>query len=257
LEIERTLETERRGRFDDAGIATEDMLLLEAGPQVRGRRRRKPAIELVETAAGADCCQRGGERATRLLRVVHVVGGDALDAGAGGDLGERVVANRVERIAVIPQFDRHVVRAEHRDEIGERACSRGRAIAHERERHRALAATGEHEPVPVVHLRELGQRVDRLALLATTQVRRTERARQTGVALRISGQYHEVLTFRVGFAVLRLAQVEAELGTEHRGHPDFASGFGEADHAVEAVVVGEAQRFETEPRGFLDELFGM
>ena len=172
------------------------MLLLEAGPQVRGRRRRQPAVELVEAAAGPHRRQRGGERATRLLRVVHVVGGDAVDAGAAGDLGERVVASRVERVAVIPQLDGHVVRAEHGDEIGERARSRRRTVAHERERHRALAATGEHEPVPVVHLRELGQRVDRLALLATTQLRRAERARQPGVALRVAGQHHEVAGLR-------------------------------------------------------------
>ena len=111
--------------------------------------------------------------------------------------------------------------------------------------------------MPVVHLRQLGQRVDGLALLAASQLRRAERAGQAGVALRVARQHDEVAAFRVGLAVLGLAQLEAELGAEHRGHPDLAGGLGEADDAVEAVVVGDGQRLETEPSGFLDELFGM
>ena len=51
--------------------------------------------------------------------------------------------------------------------------------------------------------------------------------------------------------------VDGELGTEHRGQPHLPGGLGEADHAVEAVVVGEGQRFEPEPGRLLGQLLGM
>ena len=137
------------------------MLLLEAGPQVRGRRRGQPTVELVEAATRADGRERGRERALRLLRVVHVVRGDALDVRSRRDLDERVVAGGVERITVIPQLDEHVVLPEQCDEIGERSPCRRRTVTNERGGNRALAATGEHDPVVVVQLRQLGQRVER------------------------------------------------------------------------------------------------
>ena len=78
--------------------------------------------------------------------VVHVVGGDHLDAGARRDRGERVVAVPVERVAVVPQLHEHAVAPERGDEPVERAARRGRDRREQRARHRALAAPGEHEP---------------------------------------------------------------------------------------------------------------
>ena len=56
----------------------------------------------------------------------------------------------VERIAVVPQLDEHAIAAERVDELAQRALGGGRAVASQRGRHRALAASGEHEPVVVV-----------------------------------------------------------------------------------------------------------
>ncbi len=63
---------------------------------------------------------------------MHVVRGDADDAGADGDLGERVVARRVERVTVIPQLDRDAVTAERVDEALQLALGCGRAALDER-----------------------------------------------------------------------------------------------------------------------------
>ena len=48
------------------------------------------------------------------------------------DLGERVVAVPVERIAVVPQLDEHAVAPEGGDEPVERAPGRGGAVVEKR-----------------------------------------------------------------------------------------------------------------------------
>ena len=50
---------------------------------------------------------------------------------------------------------------------------------------------------------------------------------------------------------------EGELGAEHGGQADRPGGLGEADHAVEAVVVGEGQRLQAEPGRLLGQLLGV
>ena len=50
---------------------------------------------------------------------------------------------------------------------------------------------------------------------------------------------------------------QRQLGAEHGRQAGGAGGLGEAHDAVEAVVVGEGERLEAEPGGFVDELLGM
>jgi hypothetical protein len=64
----------------------------------RLRRARTAAMAVASAAAP------GG--------VVDVVGGHALDADPVGDLDQRVVAGRVDRVAVVPQLDQHPVAPE-------------------------------------------------------------------------------------------------------------------------------------------------
>ena len=54
-----------------------------------------------------------------------------------------------------------------------------------------------------------------------------------------------------------LLRAEGQLGAEDGREIDGAGGFREADHAVEAVVIGDRQRGEPEPGGFLGQLLGM
>ena len=103
-----------------------------AAPRRRaGGRRRQPGAR---GRARRGCCARadggegGGEAALRRVGVVDVGGGDAADGALGGELGEGVVACRVERVAVIPQLDEHAVAPEGFDELVELAGCRCRPV---------------------------------------------------------------------------------------------------------------------------------
>ena len=50
---------------------------------------------------------------------------------------------------------------------------------------------------------------------------------------------------------------QGELGAEDRRQPERPSRLGEADHPVQAVVVGEGEGVEAEPGRLGDELLGV
>ncbi len=117
-------------------------------PSAGGRRPRPGASRPARRGCGGPAPRparwpaaagRGG--------VVDVVGGHDVDPGAHGQRGQRVVAGRVERVAVVPQLDGHVLAAEHLDQPSQLAARGGRPLGHQRRRHRPLAAPGEHLPV--------------------------------------------------------------------------------------------------------------
>ena len=67
-------------------------------------------VEVVEAAPGPHRGQRGGQAAPVGRGVVDVVGGHQVEPRPHRQGGEGVVAGRVERVAVVAQLDRHVVR---------------------------------------------------------------------------------------------------------------------------------------------------
>ena len=217
----------------------------------------QPAVELVEAAAGPHRGHGGGQRTAGRGGVVGVGGGDDVDAGADGELGERVVAVRVERVAVVAQLDGHVVASEGGHQRVELPGRRRGAVALEGRGHRALAAAGEHEPVVAVDLLPRDVLVDRLALLGPRQLGGADGGGQPGVALRVAGQHEQMAALRVGHAVLGLGEPERQLRAEHGGHAHGPSRLGEAHHAVEAVVVGDGQRLQPEPGRLLGQLLGV
>ena len=146
-EVERARRRDVDRALHRAGPAGEPALLLGRAAQVRERRGREPAVDLVERASGPDRGERGGERPLRGRGVVHVVGGDHVDARRRRDLGQRVVAVPVERIAVVPQLDEHAVASEGGDEPVERAPGRGGPVV---ERARAGTVPLRH-PVSTNH----------------------------------------------------------------------------------------------------------
>ena len=130
LEVERRGTTDLGGQLDGARVTGEAALLLPAGAQVGTGRRRQPRVELGEAAPGAHGGEGGGETALRRRGVVGVGRGDAADVARGGELGEGVVAGRVERVAVVPQLDEDTVAPERLDQAVELA--RRRRQAHRR-----------------------------------------------------------------------------------------------------------------------------
>ena len=84
-----------------------------------------------------------------------------------------------------------------------------------------------------------------------------EGARQPAVADRIGGEHDEVVAFGVGPAHAgrsRRGCLQGEFGPEHGGQPVGAGRLGEAHDAVETVMIGDGEGFETEPDGLFHEL---
>ncbi len=130
------------------------------------------------------------------------------------------------------------------------SARRGRTAGGEGRPHRPLAAAGQHHPVPATPLGQLGQVVDRAALLVTPQVRVGHGRGEPVVALDPAGQDQEVAALRVGHAVLRPAEPQRELGAVDRAQPGGRvgrRGLGQHRCAVEAVVVGEGQAVQPQP----------
>ena len=266
------------GQLDDAGVAGEAAALLGAGAEVGAGRRRQPRIELAQAAAGPDGGQRGGQVALGRRGVVGVGRGDAADVVAGGQLGQGVVAGRVERVSVVPQLDEHAVAPEGVDQPSQLAPGRRRAVGDERRADGALAAAGQRPDVPGRVAGDVGQRELRRPLLPR-QVAEAQRAGQPGVALWAVGQQQEVVAVRVGGMAVghpagghlgqRLGLLlddpvggvetrrQRDLGAEHRRHPDGPGRFGEADDTVEAVVVGEGEGLQAEPGRLGGQLLGV
>ena len=151
-----------------------------ATAQVRERRRRQPAVDLVERAAGADGGERGGERPLRGRGVVHVVGGDHVDA----DAAPRPAASASLRCRSSGSpWSHSSTSTRSRPNASTSRSSARRAAAgpssSSARGHRALAAAGEHEPRVVGALAAVAVEVHRCAGGA----RRARRAIDAGRAL--------------------------------------------------------------------------
>ena len=114
-----------------------------------------------------------------------------------GDLGERVVAGRVERVAVVPELDEHAVAPERLDEPLQLAAGGRRTVGDERRRHRPLAAAGEYPGVAGERRGEVVEGELRRTLLPG-EVTDAERPRQSGVAVGPVGDHQQVRAVRIG-----------------------------------------------------------
>ncbi len=196
-----------------------------------------------------------------------VGGGQRVDAGPERDLGEDVVAGRVERVTVVPQLDGDVIAPEDLGQAAELGGGGGRTGGLQGGGHRPLATPGENQPVPLVGRRggrapdggQLVQGAARRSLLPS-QLGFAQGSGQQGVAPGIAGDDDEVglvgACSRVGLPHRHSGAPQGDLGSEDGGQAHLPSCFGEADDSVEAVVVGDGQRLEAEAGGLLDEDLG-
>ena len=146
-QVEGAFGAQGGGPLDHPGVAGEAAGLLRPAAQVGGGGGRQPAVDVVQAAAGPDRGQGAGQLAPGRDVVVDVVGGDDLGAGTDGQGAEGVVAGRVERVAVVPQLDHHVVPAEQPLQPGECGRGRGRAVLDQGVGDDPLAAPGQDHPV--------------------------------------------------------------------------------------------------------------
>ena len=277
-QVERRGATDLGRELDHPRVPQEPPRLFGTAAQMRRGRGRQPRVELVEAAPRPHRGHRHGELPLRGRGVVDVVGGDARQVEPAGQLGERVVAGRVERIAVVPQLHHHPVAPEQLHQPLQLPPCRARPVGQQRGGHRALAAPGEHPPVPRRRVGEVAEGELRRALLAR-EVPEAERSRQAGVAVGAVGEHQQVVAVRIGFVTLVVAGDahllqgvllvadhacvghgvggDGDLRAEHRGQPHGPGRLGEAHHAVQAVVVGERERLEPQAGRFLGQLLGV
>ncbi len=260
-QVERASRGDRPRGVDRSGPPGEPPALLGLSAETGGARRGEPPLELLEGLAGADRGQSGGEGEPVGRGVVHVVGRHRRDPAFGGEQGQRVVPGGVDGVPVVPELDREVLASEAVDQLIERARCDGRPAGGERGGERPLAAPGEDLPVAAVPVRQLVEGDDRSSLLATGQVGRREDLAEARVALGVPGEDHEMGATRIGHAGADLRRGagagDGELGAEHGGQAQGAGGLGEADHAVEPVVIGQGESGETEPDRLRGQLLGM
>ena len=222
-EIERAPERERGRSLDHAGVPREPRELLGARTQVCARCRGEPPLDV---AQAAPCTHRGdgrGELAARRPVIVHVVRRDEVEVRADRELDQRIVARRVERVAVVPQFDHHVGATEARHEVVERAGPGPRPVALERRRHGCFATPGEHHPM--IRARATcgadgGELIEGGAgcTLFARELRLAQRAREARVAHRVAGEHHQVLALGVGLTrFVGPGDAKGDLGSEDRG----------------------------------------
>ena len=283
-QIEGAFEAEARRRGDHPWVPGKSRRLFGPRPKMSEPAAGQPPVDLVQAGACPDCGERRSQTTLLRRRVVHVVGGDDLTPVAQRQLDERVVSCPVERIAVIPQFHRHVLASEGRHEPQQFAFRRGRTRGAQGGRHRALTASGEHEMISAPHVsggpggspQRYRQIVigDAWRVLLAGHLRHADGPRQARVAPRVTGQHDEVLPRRIrhrraptsapartptGSAPVdaTMGTVDGEFGPEDRRQPHRPGGLGEANHPVETVVIAQCQRFEPQPRRLLDEFLGV
>ena len=196
-EIERRRPPDLGSQLDDTRIAGEAAALLGAGAEVGASCRRQPRIELGQAAAGPHGGQRRGQPALGGRGVVGVRRGDAADVVAGGQLGEHVVASRIERVAVVPQLDEDTVAPERLDQPLQLPASCRWTVVDECSRDGTLTAAGQRPHVAGGVAGDVAERELRRPLLPR-QMPEAQRAGEAGVAPRTVGEQQEVVTVRIG-----------------------------------------------------------
>ena len=149
---------------------------------------------------------------------------------------------------MIPQLDEHTITPECFDESCEFASRCRRTIGHERRHHGAITFARERPPVARSLAREIGNGAARF-VLATSELRQTQRASEMRVTTRAIGHQHDL--------VRAITVVHRHIGAEHRGQLHRARRFGESHDAVQPVAIGERECVQAEAMRFFGEFFGV
>ena len=220
-QVERCCSSDLGGPLDHTRIPPEPPGLLGARTQMGARRSGEPRIDLVEAPARPHRSECSRQPPLRRGGVVDVVGRHTLDAFTMRQFGQRIVARRVERITVIPQFDEHTVTPERIDQPEQFATCSGRAVVHECSGNRTFAAPGERPDMPGSGISEVDER-ELWRPLLSSEVPGAQRPRQPGIAGWAIGEDDEMGARRVG---------GMRVGNHARGNLGECVGFG-SSHAT-------------------------
>ena len=254
---------------DRPRVAAEAARHLGTRAQVRARVRGQPAVELVEAAVRPHRGDRRRQVHPLGHGVVHVVRGEDRQPALGGEAGEHVVVAGIGGVSVVDELDVDRAATEAGDEQVEGVAGGRRSPGCQGLAHRALAAPGEHRPVPLAlavggaarTIGEIVEVVPRAPLLAARELRVRDRCGKTVIALFAAGEHEQVGALGVGRAAPRGRRrervvAEGQLGSEHGLHVQLLGCLGEPHDAVEPVVVGDGEAVEAQPFGLFGELGG-
>ncbi len=191
---------------------------------------------------------------------MHIVGGYRGHPPLDGQQGQGIVAGGVDRVAVVPQLDGQVIATEPTYQVIERLGGGGRTAGGEGGGQRPLAAPGEDLPVAAVTFGQVVEGDDRLPLLPAVQVGLGDGPAEPGVSLGVPGQHDQVGAVRIRYAGTGVRDTrpgDGELGPEHGGQAEGPGRLGEADHAIEAVVVGQGDGGQAESDCLGNQLLGV
>ena len=155
-----------------------------------------------------------------------------------------VVAYRIERITVIPQFDEHLLTTERGDQLAKPSFGSSRPIVEQRRGEHTAGTACEYTPLTRAELTQSRDVEPRCPLLAR-QLPCTDRRGQVPIATGRTSEDHHV-AFRT-----------ADLCAEHGGQLECTGRLGETHHAVQAVAIGQCKCTQTEGDCRFCELFGM
>jgi len=199
-------------------------------------RCRKLRADFVQAGPLADRGQGGGQGSAFGCVKLHIVSGHHVGAHLSSNLHECVVAGRVQRMPVVPEFDDDVLASERCDKPFQLSARRRRAIVYECLGDRSPARAGQHHP------REGRYRPGELAELfhgdprvsfGAGKLGLADRPSHLGVALRPSCQQHDVCR-----ATRAMMVMQGQLDTEHGRQTMGSGGFCESDNAVKPIAVG-------------------
>ena len=266
------------GRDREVGQAGRDQLQVEGKGPARGRRPARPFPGSGPGGSPARARTADGRRPRRAAsrpgrpgscgpgprparwpagavrgRVVDVVGRHHLDPGPVGQPDQGVVADRVERVAVVPDLHVEVVPPERLDEPVQLDRGRRRSPFGQRARHRPLPAPGQHRPVPAM---QSGQPPSSPGAPPWPRPSAPPRSPGTTAHTPPAPAPAPPDAPHPGRASPSAAPPgdQRQLGAEDGREAQRPCRLGEADDAVHAVVVGDGQRLQAKVRRLLRQL---
>ena len=275
VQVEGGLRTQPGRRGDGLRMAPMPKQHLPRATQVRPGASRQPAVHVVQRRARPYRREGGGQIRIARGRVVSVGGRDERKPRVEGEVREGIVDLGVVRLPGVGDLDGHPLAAEQRGQPVQLGPRRREALAghspgmgvgphsghpdaRECAPHHALAAAREHQELPVARLGDPLQRVVRQTLFAGGQVRHADGPGEPRIPARAAREHHQVGPARIGGAGgrvqhggsrLAVGRGQVQFRAKDAGQAHRAGGIREAHHPVQAVVIGQGHRGQSQAPG--------
>ena len=161
--------------------------------------------------------------------VQHVVSCHAKQIVAVRQTNKRIVANRVEWVAMIPQFDNNVVTPKRRNKSLQLPFCRRRPVLRKRTRYQPASPARKHPPVADTKIAELFYS-EYGVLFATRQLSGTNCGRQLRITNWVASNHHHITSG----ATLQLC-------AEYCWQTKRSCSFRKTHDAVQPVAIGQCK----------------